>query len=521
MSDTRPPASRPARGGLSPSEAAVVLTADRTLMARYPVLFDGMVCASQTTTTPWPLIRHLLAPPVQREGLRARQAPLGLRRIEAALTRDGWDAAAVVVVRPEDLPKVVGPRTRLIGLSSGDPLGLGMNSNTMAGIAGGSIHTSRCFRRLSRRIAALRHRAPEARVVMGGPGAWQLVADDAARRELGIDHVVTGYCEANVAELFRRIADGGDLPPVLAGAQPEAERVPRIRGASVMGSVELSRGCGLGCQFCTLAATRMIHLPADTILADVETNLAAGVRSICLIGEDVFRYGANGGRVSPDALMALLRRLRELPELRLIQTDHANITSAAQFSDEQLRELHRLFVGQQRHDYVWLNLGVETASGELLAANGGRAKMAPYSPGEWGDVCLEQVRRLVRAGFFPLVSLVFGMPGETAAHVEQTARWVEELRDERVAIFPLFHAPIDGRRRPFGTADMSPAHWRLFRACYRLNFKWVPRLVWDNQAGAGVGLGRRLLLQTLGRCQTAWWNLLFAWRARRSSREAQ
>ncbi|NQT54025.1 radical SAM protein, partial [bacterium] len=340
-----------------------------------------------------------------------------------------------------------------------------------------------------------------------------------ARRQLGIDHVITGYCEANVADLCRQIADGADgAQVVLEGEAPDAAAVPPIRGASVMGSVELSRGCGLGCEFCTLGGIRMSHLPADTILADAQTNLAAGVRSIALIGEDTFRYGGNGRHVNPDALLDILARLRALDGLRLIQTDHANISSAEQFADEQLRELRRLFVGDQRHRYLWLNLGVETAAGHLLAANGGRGKMGGHDPADWGDVCHEQVQRLIAAGFFPLVSLVLGMPGETEDDVAQTARWVERFRDARLAIFPLFHAPIDGHAPPFRRADMTPAHWRLFRACYRLNFKWTPRLVWDNQAGAGVGLPKRLLLQAMGRGQMAWWKALFVWHSWRAGR---
>jgi radical SAM superfamily enzyme YgiQ (UPF0313 family) len=480
------------------------------------VLFDGMLAASQTTTTPSLLVRGLMAPAVRRDGLRAHQAPLGLRRIEAALLRDGWDAEEVAVVRPEELPRAVGRRnTRVIGLSSGDPLGWGMNSTTMAGIAGGTVYTSRWAQKLCRRVAALRERAPEARVVMGGPGAWQLAADDAARRALGIDHVITGYCEGNVAELFRRMAEGEALSPVLEGQGPDGDAVPAIRGASVMGSVELSRGCGLGCRFCTLAQTAMVHLPAATILADAETNLAAGVTSLALIGEDVFRYGGAGSRCCPAALLGLLRQLRALPGLRLLQADHANIIAVAQFTDDELGELHRLFVGERRHDYLWLNLGVETASGSLLAANGGRAKMGPYPPEAWGDFSLAQVRRLVRAGFFPLVSLVLGMPGETPDDVERTARWVDQLRQERVAIFPLFYAPVDGQGPAFRTGQMTAAHWRLFRAAYRLNFRWVPRLLWDNQSGAGVGLARRLVLQALGRGQVVWWKLLLAWHERR------
>ena len=483
-------------------------------MARFRVLFDGMLCGSQTSTTPSPFIRHFLAPAVRRDGLRAAQAPLGLRRVEAALLQGGWDPADVAVVRPEELRVAIGPRTRLIGISSGDPLGRGMNSTTMAGIAGGKPHTSLYFQRLSRRVAALRARAGDARVVLGGPGAWQLAANGNACRLLGVDHVVTGYCEGNVAELFARLADGESLPPLLEGRPVAAGAVPPIRGPAVLGSVEVSRGCGMGCGFCTLAHTPMDHLSPQTILADAQTNLAGGADSIALVTEDVFRYGARGRRANPEALIGLVRQVRSLSGLRLIQTDHANIVSVAQFTDDELAELRRQFVGERRrHDYLWVNLGVETAAGQLLADNGGRAKMLPHAIEEWPDLCHEQVRRLARAGFFPLVSLVLGLPGETEGDIQTTTAWVEQLRHERVAVFPMFHAPLDAGAPGFGVADMTAAHWRLFRACYRLNFRWVPRLVWDNQRGAGVGLARRLPLQMLGRLQALWWKILFAWRS--------
>ena len=40
----------------------VVLSADRTMMADYRTLLDGMLSAAQTTATPEPLLRVLLAP---------------------------------------------------------------------------------------------------------------------------------------------------------------------------------------------------------------------------------------------------------------------------------------------------------------------------------------------------------------------------------------------------------------------------------------------------------------------------
>ncbi len=497
----------------------IVLTADRTLMAHYELLIEGMVSATQTTRTPGLLMKHLLAPPMPSDGPRAHLAPLGLRRIEAALRKRSWSADEVAVVTPESVACAIGADTRVIGISSGDPLGLGMNSTTMTGLLGGTVYTSKWFQQLLWRLQDLRTFAPRARIVVGGAGAWQLAQHDEARRALGIAHVVTGYSEANVADLFRQIAEDEELSPVLVGQDGSADTIPALCSPTVMGAVEISRGCGLGCEFCTLGRVPLAHLPLDTILADVGTNVAAGVTNVSLITEDVFRYGARGGGARPDKLLELLREMRRIPGLGLIQSDHANITSIVQFSDAQLNEAYRFFTGEGKWaKYVWLNLGVESASGELLAATGSRSKMSPYPPEEWGEVCLEQVRRLAKVGFLPMVSLVMGLPKETPGDVEKTVQWVRQLKHERVVVFPLFYAPNDNRSPTFKMTDMSCAHWQLFRECYELNFKWMPRLIWDNQSAAGVARWRRLLLQLLGQLQVPWWKSIFAWRSGRLCR---
>ncbi len=149
--------------------------------------------------------------------------------------------------------------------------------------------------------------------MLGGAGAWQLAGNRRAQEELGIDHVISGYCEGNIGALFARILDGEELPGALAGERvAAAEKIPPILGPTLMGGVEISRGCGLGCAFCTLAREPMEHLPMDAVLADAETNLAAGVTDLVLVTEDVFRYGAQGARAQPAALIELVTRLRSL-----------------------------------------------------------------------------------------------------------------------------------------------------------------------------------------------------------------
>lgn len=491
----------------------VVLTADRTLTAGYRLLFDGMLAACQTSAIPPAALAGLLLP----RG-HGRVAPMGLRRIEAALLRGGFDETEVQFAEDAALAGAIGPATRVIGISAGEPTGRGMNSNTMTGVAGGRIWPEYYFKTLLRQVKRLRaERAPEARIVLGGPGAWQLAGDEAARRELGIDHVVTGYAEGNAAEIFKALAEGQALPPVIEGRGVAPEAAPPIRRPSTMGVVEISRGCGLGCGFCTIARTPMIHLPLETILSDVRTNVAGGNPNIALLSEDFFRYGASGVKTNPDALIGLLAAIRKIEGVGLIQIDHVNVISIAQYSDAELRRVRELLDGGLDCRHPWVNIGIESASGELLQSCGGGPKMGRDRERDWGAFCSEQLRRLCRAGFLPMASLILGLPGEREADLQKTLAWVEGLRGEAVTVFPMLHAPIDGSAPP-AMGALGRLHWRIIRESYKFNFKWIPRMYWHSQRAAGVSAGRRLLLQAMGWGQVLQWNAIFAYRNWRAAR---
>ena len=380
---------------------------------------------------------------------RARVAPLGLRRIEAALLAGGFTRNEVAVVTEDQLVRAVGAATRVIGVSSGEPAGLGMNSSTMAAVAGGRIYPEAMFRRLMEKIRCI-NRDRRVKIVLGGPGAWQVAADPSTREKLGIDHVITGYAEKDAAATFRSLVRGEPVPDVVPGGWHSTVPIPPICGASTMGVVEISRGCGLGCSFCTIARVPMVHLPPETILADVQTQVAAGLTHIAVLSEDFFRYGGDGMNVYPQVLLSLLQGIRQISQVGLIQIDHANLVSVAQYDDRQLATLHDLLVGGElregagRPRYLWVNVGVETASEELLRGLGAAGKMRHGESEPWGDFCARQLRRLCRAKFFPMASLMIGLPGERNEHLQETLAWVESLGEERMAVFPLLYAPVDG-----------------------------------------------------------------------------
>ena len=318
-----------------------------------------------------------------------------------------------------------------------------MNSNTMTAVAGGAIYPQAMFQRLLR---AIRRQVNQVgispKLVLGGPGAWQVAGNESVRRELGIDHVITGYAEPNAPAVFHDLLAGKPLPAVISGAWQAGSPIPRHLRPDDHG-----RGR-------TLARVRVellvLHHRANAdgptcrrkrSWRTVRTNLSTGNTSIAVLSEDFFRYGAEGLRVNPEALISLLQALRQLPGLRLIQIDHANVASIAQYGNEQLRLIHDLLVGNNRHRYLWVNVGIETASGQLLRDIGAAGKMNQCPPGQWGEHCAEQLGRLCRAGFFPLASLMLGLPGETDEHLRQTLAWVESLGDQSLAIFPMLHAP--------------------------------------------------------------------------------
>lgn len=499
----------------------IVLTADRILMADYDILLDGMTAASQSTTTPEYLMRKFVARAMPREDLRAKKAPLGLRMLEAELLRSDFPREDLIIAPPDKLAEAIGSRTELLLISSGDPLGLGMNDSTMSGIAGGVPYVQLWFERMMNDIRELKACHPALRVLVGGPGAWQLDQNPETLRTLGVDFVFSGYCEGFISELIHDILEQKVEPQVFYANSKSDASVPDLAGASSMGVVEVSRGCGLGCPFCTIRSVPMVHLPVDKIVRDVKTNVRNEATSICLISEDFLRYGSENGKLCHKKVLELAEAVRNVDGLKLIQLDHVNVSSVAQFPQEALYELQEILTRGVRHEYLWLNLGVETVNGELLQEHSCNGKLHPFRAEEWEEICENAIYRLIDAGFMPMVSLMFGIPGETPEDIQRTLEFVKRFHSQRVLFFPLFYAPVKPDQKAFTVEDMTSAHWELFRLCYDFNFKWLPKVYWDNQAGAGVPLVRRMLVQFLGIFQVLQWKTWFFLKSRRAHDEHQ
>ena len=105
----------------------------------------------------------------------ARYMPAGVRLVEKSLLRE-YRSDDVVACFPDDLHKFVGPRTRVVAVSTHNPLGVTFAAGVYTSIFGSSKMpiNSHYSRELFARIKASPYR-DNFKVIVGGSGGWQII----------------------------------------------------------------------------------------------------------------------------------------------------------------------------------------------------------------------------------------------------------------------------------------------------------------------------------------------------------
>ena len=104
----------------------------------------------------------------------AKYMPAGVRTVEAALLRE-YRAEDIACCYPDDLEKFIGPATRVVAVSTHNPLGVTFAAGVYTSIFGSSKQpiNSHYSRLMFDRIRDNPHRASY-KVLVGGSGGWQI-----------------------------------------------------------------------------------------------------------------------------------------------------------------------------------------------------------------------------------------------------------------------------------------------------------------------------------------------------------
>lgn len=454
--------------------AKVVLTADKSMMVSFPAtLYAGFLSCLPKKSMPDFIYRRVLPPVLANEDGTTDFPVMSLRGVESICVNSGFNRKHVKISHPSYLTRTISSDTKIVGISAIDPLGIGPETTFWSSILSGEPHNRIKFKLLMQEVLRLKQKY-HFKVVMGGPGAWQLASDELMDAN-GIDHVVLGEGENVIPNLFEGIISNENFSSrVHSGRIPEIDEVPPILGPTNSSIIEIARGCGRGCQFCAPSVSgRLRSFPIEKILADTKMYLKWKVETLTLHSEDSLRYGSKDFLADPDVLLELYKEVFAAGAKNVFLT-HANLATFA-YQPDVIQKLTKLLRAHGMPGYG-AQVGLETGSARL-ATKHMRGKCLPLKPEDWPQVVKEGLKVAEDNRWISACTVLMGLPDEDDEDVKQTMQLIKEVDNRFAFYFPIFFVPIGTTplkdQRKFIYEHASQYHWRLILQCWKHNVKYT------------------------------------------------
>jgi len=423
----------------------------------------------------------------------ARYMPAGVRVLEKSLLRE-FPENEVVCCFPDDMDKFIGPRTRVVAVSTHNPLGVTFAAGVYTSIFGSSKMPLNSI--YSRKMFAKIKNHPNRKsfqVIVGGSGGWQITQTNTFD-ELGIDCVVEGRSESvDTLALFHKAIAGEPLPREVTVGHPtsrDAILFPDRR--TTFGVVEMTTGCGRRCQFCVPDLNPQIDMPKNRIMEAVRANVTHGNKQISLATEDMFIWGQVHTETpfyfpNREALVDLYKDIVETPGVEQHVLSHCTIAPFVvdpllikQISDTVLDKspIHLpLLSSHPKKKALCPLIGLETGS-VRMAKQIMPSKGVPFSIDDWPSVVLNGLEVANKNNWFPMMTLMVGNPGETDDDVRHTLDLVYEMERRGLFAFlvPSIFTPLHDTRMAkqegiSRTQQLRPLQWQLMMKCWKMNLR--------------------------------------------------
>lgn len=492
----------------------IVLTASRAEMSQFgpeigkhPDGFEAFKCTFPRVFTT-PFLSKYFKPLDNADG-SATFAPYSLRKVESILAKH-HNSEDIIVCHPDRLMEFVGQETHIVGITTMDPLGLAYVSTTYNSLVGSGRESinSYEFKRLLRLVRKLKKKFGF-KVVVGGEATWQI--DIAGLQAvLGIDHLVSGPAEAELPALLERILTGS-VPPVIhfKNLDYRKTRIPIIRAPAGYGDVEITRGCGRGCAFCSPNVGRKFSVSLEDIMKEVKINIEGGSEMIFTITEDMFLYKSKSQfHPNRDAIVKLYASIADFPGVNYIHLSHASLAPVL-VDKKLLPDLAPILVDKSQRtlfgkNYATVEVGLESGSVNIMRKFM-RGKAYPFKIEHWPELVCDGVAAFNDHHIFPLCTIIIGWPGETEEDSEKTQELIERLHGQKAKMFytPILFIPIEktplGKSKRISLGNLSKTQLNVIERCWEYNVEFwgekIPRycLRLIGFGAKGMGLWRRLI----------------------------
>ena len=248
----------------------------------------------------------------------------------------------------------------------------------------------------------------------------QAEGQEILRRAPAVDLVVGPQTYHRLPEVVRKARAGEKVVETDYAIEDKFEHLPAprataVRSRGVTAFLTVQQGCDKFCTFCVVPYTRgsEVSRPVAQIVAEAERLVAAGVREVTLLGQNVNAWhgegAADGRQWGLGELLFRLAEIRGLARLRYT-------TSHPRDMDDALIAAHRDLPALM----PYLHLPIQSGSDRILKAMNRRHTAADY-------LRLIDRIRAARPDIAMSGDFIVGFPGESGADFEATMEIVREV----------------------------------------------------------------------------------------------
>ncbi len=467
----------------------IVLTASKAESNEYDNNpFAAFLCTFPKKISGYALKEHLENIPINNDG-SAKRTVYGLRKIESIII-DEFGEENVVCAHYNELNKFIGNKTKIVGISTMDPMGLAYVSttyNSLIGFGGEALNASE-FEKLLNHPSIKKYKP---KIIVGGQGGWQIIEAKSQKR-LGIDVIFQGEAEKDLINIFKKLMNDEQVPSNFQAGKIEYSNVPLIKKAASYGMVEIMRGCGRGCHFCSPTMRTRYSFPIDHIMKEVEINIKSGAKSIFTVTEDIFLYKCKKNFIpNTPEVVKLYKTIANYPGVEHILLSHGSFAPVL-YDKKLLDELTPILIEKTKWNpkthktykkpFISVEMGIESGSVNLMKKHM-KGKALPYSVDKWPELIIEAIGTLNDHDWWPLCTIMTGQPDETEEDVIATINLIDDLRSHNAKMFytpvlfiPLKDAILSNSKRA-SLNNLSELQWEIITRSWKNNIDfWAPEM---------------------------------------------